>query len=695
MPAHAAAVVVAVVAGVAALAAFHHFVYEPHIAPTLEAWAEDFVARRRAARGAVPIPTPTRRRRRRRQHSPSSSSSPNSRNSSPATSGAHGSPRVDPSATRTRRATRRTTRTRGRTGRSFDDAESYELEGLIANDVEEWRNEVRRSQGEAGLRRRRGFGLGGRMNNPSDHDFDHMSTTLDESFTELTHTPIAPTHVISNVSSPISSDTLSLPSVPHSPAPANLSIRNRSGSTTTITATAIQGQELHASQRTETLATSLSPSVVVLPKSPDETTEPDTDTLPPSSLTSPRLITIPPIATPPSAFGSPPVLRSCPGYTTVERDDDSPFGPLLPDTPRSSPALYAGRPFSPIVRLPGSASSPTAPGIEIANAPPFSRGSSFGRRGSALVHEISRAEENGTTANIESPLSNNNAQPGRGSTPVHSPIRSPRHNSSPGRQAPNTVVQPLDPDYTDPNSSVASLSLRYPVPPTSPVMVSPPPSEGVRSWSSPSSPRSSMSPPTSEELRSLSSLSSKGSVSPEWASSPVFASPELVLSSGSTSPVLVPSSPVAIPSSSLPGSASVVAGLSSSASTLRVPKPSTAEPRSGLEGSSPIPSSPTTSFASFASFATPASVVRTVSAVSDDRDIDFLSAADSDGEDDDEGRMKNTTSRVPLPDRAYNPFLDHEEVFEVGSDGSDGDDHRSDESGSDGSWGSHGSAELH
>ncbi|KAI6098593.1 hypothetical protein F5141DRAFT_433512 [Pisolithus sp. B1] len=669
MPPHVAALVVVAVASVAATAAFYQFVYEPHIAPAIEAWAEDFIARRRAARNARAVPVSTSQRSQ-RPHSSSSSSS-----SSSSTRGADGSPRDDPSATSTRRATRRTTRTRGRTGRNLDNAESYELEALVANDVEEWRNNVRRSQRESGLRRRRGLGLGGRMHSASDHDLDHMSTTLDESITELTHTPITPTHVISNVSSPVSSDGLSISSAPHSPTRAHLSIRNRSSSTTTAIATAVQDREPHTSQPSQRhFAIPPSPPVV-LPKSPDRTTEPDTDTVPPSSLTSPRLITIPSIGRSSSILGLSPVPQSRPDYTTIDRDEDSPFGPLLPDTPRSSPALYA------------------VPGTEIINSHPLPRGSSTGHRASALVHEISRTENNGTMDNVGSFLSADNVQLGHDHMPIHNPIHSPSRNLSPGCQASSTIVHPLESDYTVPDSSITSLSLRYPAPPTSPVMVSRPPSEGVRSLSSPSS-QNSMSPPSSEELRSLSSFSS-----PEWVTLPMSVMPELVLpaTSASVSPesVLSPglaSSPLPVPSSSRPESASGITGLSLSASTLRIPQSPVARLRPNSGESSLIPSSPTTSYASFA---TPASVARTVSSVSDVGDVDFLSAAEHYDENDDQGRVLNTASHVPFPDRAYNPFLDYEEVFEVGSDESDDDDHGSDGSGSGGSWGSHGSAELH
>ncbi|KAI6166485.1 hypothetical protein EDD17DRAFT_64024 [Pisolithus thermaeus] len=275
MPPHVAALVVVAVASVAATAAFYQFVYEPHIAPAIEAWAEDFIARRRATRNARAVPISTSQRPQ-RSHSSSSSSSPSS-----STRGADGSPRDDPSATCTRRATHRTTGTRGRTGRNLDNVESYELEALVANDVEEWRNDVRRSQHESGLRRRRGLGLGGRMHSASDHDLDHMSTTLDESFTELTHTPITPTHVISNVSSPVSSDGSSLSSTPHSPARAHLNIRNRSSSTTTATAIAVQDREPHTSQPSQRHFTIPPSPPLVLPRSPDRTTEPDTDTCTP------------------------------------------------------------------------------------------------------------------------------------------------------------------------------------------------------------------------------------------------------------------------------------------------------------------------------------------------------------------------------------------------------------------------------
>ncbi|KAI6032381.1 hypothetical protein BKA83DRAFT_682559 [Pisolithus microcarpus] len=606
MPPHVAALVVAAVAGVAATAAFYHLVYEPHIAPAIEAWAEDFIARRRAARNARAVPVSTGQRWQRPR-----SSSPTANSSSSTTRGADGSPRDDPPATGTRRASRRTTRARGRTGRNLDNAESYELEALIANDVEQWRNDVRRSQCEGGLRRRRGLGLGGRMNSATDQDLDYMSTTLDEvrlclslfacgQFTELTHTPITPTHVISNVSSPISSDGLSLPSAPHSPTCTHLSIRNRSSSTATATATAVQDQGLHTSQQSQG-------PFAILPLHPACVAK--VHTVPLSSLTSPRLVTIPSISRPSNLI-------------IMDRDDDSPFGPLFPDTPRSSPALYAGRPFSPIVRLTGSASAST------------------------LVHEISRAEDN-STDDVGNFLPTDNSQLGYDNTPIHNPTHSP---------------------ILDPDSSIASLSLRYPVPSTSPVIVSPPPSEGVRSLPSPSS-WSSMSPPPSEELRSLSSLSS-----PEWETLPRSVTPELPLPPSSASatpqsatPVLMRSSPVAVPSSSYTESASDITGLSLSASTLRISQSPVAGLRPNSGGPSPIPSSPT---ASYASFPTSASVARTYA--------DFLSAADSDGR-----------------NRTHNPFLDYEEVFEVGSDGSDGDDQGSDGSDSDGSWGSHGSAELH
>ncbi|KAL4063481.1 hypothetical protein V8B97DRAFT_1876821 [Scleroderma yunnanense] len=615
------------VAGVATAYLFKEYVYEPHLAPHIEVWAEEFLARRRAARNrAAAVPATSRRR--------SFSSSESSTEGDPSAHlRSHHPNNNNGSAATTGRGGRRIT---------LDSvgAESYELEGLVAREVDEWRNEVRRSQNERGLRRRRGLGLGGRRS-ASDVEYDMLSTTMDESFATLTHTPLTPTHVISNISSPVSSDTLSLPPVPDSPAPTKTTARNRSSSQSTAMA-----QEVNA------IFTIPSSPPQELPKSPDMETDTETDIAPPSSLISPHLITIPPIQSP---SGRSSVPCSGPGSASTstcqtpaaERDEDSPFGPLLPDTPRSSPGLYGARPFSPIVRVMGSASSSSSSGSEVVNGPASSRVSasrrlgSVGRRGSALVYELARegvdvgeiGEDNG--ADTSGTLDTNGRTPVREETDAHSPV----HGSN----------MDMDIDHSYTNSSIASLSQRYPAPPTPPVLVSPPPSDGVRSLPSSSSP---------------------------------------------ASPTLSFSSPPVRPQ-----------GLSVSVSTLRVPTMSRSRSRERSAERSPALSSPT---ASFASFTSPLSAARTISMSEvSESDAEFLSAADTDNDSDEESDSESGSGSgvrvspgstgssaaasssgapvlIPDTDRTYNPFLDFEEVFGEGSDGS-----------SEGSWEIHESVGHH
>lgn len=160
MPAPVAVYVVAAIAGVAAAVAFHEFVFEPHIAPAIERWAEDFLAKRRARRGGlVPVP-----------------STGGSGNGDPSPSGAD---------------------SKNRTPAREDD--SIELEGLNLGLVDEWRNKVHSTAQGTSVRRR--------VRTIPETDEGSMSTTIDDSFTSLTHTP--PIHVISNVSSPFT-ETLSV-----------------------------------------------------------------------------------------------------------------------------------------------------------------------------------------------------------------------------------------------------------------------------------------------------------------------------------------------------------------------------------------------------------------------------------------------------------------------------------------------------
>lgn len=233
MPAPVAVYVVAAIAGAAAVVAFHEFVFEPHIAPAIERWAEDFLAKRRARRGGlVPV-----------------------RSTRGSGDGDPGPSDADP---------------RKRTPAREED--SIELDGLNLGLVDEWRNKVHRTVQGANVRRR--------VRVIPDTDEGSISTTIDDSFTSLTHTPLAPTHVISNVSSPFT-ETLSVstrtPTRAHSRASSHTaSDGEREGNTTIFFA--------------------------------------------PSSHSS---------SPPPSP----------------------PFGPILPDTPRTSTA-YPARPFSPVVRTP-------------------------------------------------------------------------------------------------------------------------------------------------------------------------------------------------------------------------------------------------------------------------------------------------------------------------------------------------------
>ncbi|OAX34626.1 hypothetical protein K503DRAFT_429871 [Rhizopogon vinicolor AM-OR11-026] len=243
MPAPVAVYVVAAIAGVAAVVAFNEFVFEPHIAPAIERWAEDFLAKRRArrsARGPVPIPA-------------SSSRGPGNGDS------------------RTTGADARKT-----TSAAADD--SIELEGL---NLDEWRNDVHRNAPGTGMRRRPRV--------VPDTDEGSLITTIDESFTTLSHTPLAPTHVISNVSSPFT-ETLSI----SAPTPVR-SCTHSSSSSRTASDDQREGSTI----------------VFFAPPSPSSTAPPS-----------------------------------------------PPFGPILPDTPRTS-AAYSSRPFSPVVRTPVRSRAPS------------------------------------------------------------------------------------------------------------------------------------------------------------------------------------------------------------------------------------------------------------------------------------------------------------------------------------------------
>ena len=130
------------------------FVYEPQLAPKIEAWAEEFLERRRAARNGRASAVRVSSSRRHRDSTSSSGSSQHD-DTNLEDRGGHN-------------------RARGPNELPIDE---FELEALAAREVDEWRNEVLRSQGRPrdGLRRRR-------LDRPKDDlgSFDSSSTTLDE-----------------------------------------------------------------------------------------------------------------------------------------------------------------------------------------------------------------------------------------------------------------------------------------------------------------------------------------------------------------------------------------------------------------------------------------------------------------------------------------------------------------------------------
>ncbi|KAG2076655.1 hypothetical protein BDR04DRAFT_702737 [Suillus decipiens] len=158
---------------VAAVIAFYEFVYEPHIAPTVEGLAEDFLANRRAKRQAQhPVPALV-------------------------TQGSgHGDPGPSGADTKKRSLAR--------------EEDSVELQGY---NLDEWLNQVHRTTQGTSMRRR--------VRVIPDTDEGSTLTTIDESFPSLTHTPLTSTHVISNVSSPFT-EALSVST--HTPTPTPLLI---------------------------------------------------------------------------------------------------------------------------------------------------------------------------------------------------------------------------------------------------------------------------------------------------------------------------------------------------------------------------------------------------------------------------------------------------------------------------------------
>ncbi|KAJ8516683.1 hypothetical protein ONZ45_g6041 [Pleurotus djamor] len=147
--------ILAAVGTVAASLAFYEFVYEPHIAPKLEQWAEEFIARRKARRaerqGLIAIPQNPRSSTGASKKGPGSSDNESD----------------DDDNWDQKRNNRRS---------------SIELEHLVAKELSEWRSEI----GTSALRHRKTASSSKQM------------STLDESNISIPYAAIAPTHVIFN-----------------------------------------------------------------------------------------------------------------------------------------------------------------------------------------------------------------------------------------------------------------------------------------------------------------------------------------------------------------------------------------------------------------------------------------------------------------------------------------------------------------
>ncbi|KAK7026345.1 hypothetical protein R3P38DRAFT_1040574 [Favolaschia claudopus] len=159
MPAPAVAVyVLAAVGTVAAGLAFKEFVYEPHIAPKIEKWAEDFLARRRARKtkrsaAAVSVAVPS--------------------GGGGAGEGGEGGYADDK--------------------RSGAEASVYEMEDLVGEEVRQWRSQVHES---IALGQEGGVGAGLRQRRRNTARSAGGVSALDESNIIIPYDTLTPTHVL-------------------------------------------------------------------------------------------------------------------------------------------------------------------------------------------------------------------------------------------------------------------------------------------------------------------------------------------------------------------------------------------------------------------------------------------------------------------------------------------------------------------
>lgn len=200
------------------------------------------------------------------------------------------------------------------------------------------------------------------------------------------------------------------------------------------------------------------------------TPRPPIDNMNHLDTTSPSLLAMPIVGRPsPATEVTPHPLPCTPTYQVMA--DDSPFGPLLPDTPRSSAEMYGERPFSPITRVMGSSSGSV---------------SATGSKGtlSSRANSTSSIRTLGSSGVLRNPSGLANEVVMGGSDDSSDEEDHPHASAS--------TFTLANPGPQMNGSFISSLSERYPAPPTPPVIISPPASS-VGVISAPSSPRSGSS----------------------------------------------------------------------------------------------------------------------------------------------------------------------------------------------------------
>ncbi|EIW76451.1 hypothetical protein CONPUDRAFT_146865 [Coniophora puteana RWD-64-598 SS2] len=454
MPAPAATVAilaVSLVAGAAVIATLKELVYEPHIAPAIERWAEEFLAKRRARQQrqtatAVPSTNP-----------------------------------MDTTAL---------TQTYDQQDDEEDRQAALELEEIVAREVDEWRNEVHRSRtlprpdedggvGTSGLRLRK-KSRGNLPEYGGESGIGTGTSLEEETIISLPYTPLSPTHVIANVSS-----NGAATSIAHSSAV--------SGSDTTT--------GIDPSPDPTTLTEN--------PSNPFVDTDADEDGSTTSNRTSLALTDyslmpydsisncfspagpVPPLRppTPPSAPAAPPA-RTVSGHTAVPPSEASTMrAPTIMSLQPISPPMSLDAIFSPDSGYGFNINHPFSPPAEEPLSPPMSP-----------PVQLTRSQTSETKTETETQLpSRPRPQPqGQGQSLVSASREVSRIASRASSNASTHVIQriPLSP----PQGSIRSLSERYQAPSSPPVFVDPLDALSARSSSPASSFAIASRPPSTRAL---------------------------------------------------------------------------------------------------------------------------------------------------------------------------------------------------